>query len=310
MPRKRNPDRDRAREIWEASNRKKKLKDIAEMLQIPEVRVRKWRSEDKWESERSDSEIKVEKERKGTERERRQRERRIEKKMVETVQQNEALSEQERLFCLYYIKSFNGTRSYQKAFGCSYDSARANGHRLLTYARVRDEIMHLKQMRQLDLMADQDDLVMMHMRIAFANITDFVEFGERQEPILNDGTPAYTLDQDTLEMVAVTKTVHDTRIRGSDEIDGQLVREIKPGKYGLSLKLEDRQKSLAFLERFFLANPLDMHRIEYDQARLELDRGGDNETLEEAWTILGGVQHGFDEQTTGVPESGESSMEL
>lgn len=51
MARARNPNRDKAREIWIASNGTKKLKDIAEELGCSDSQIRKWKSQDDWESE-------------------------------------------------------------------------------------------------------------------------------------------------------------------------------------------------------------------------------------------------------------------
>ncbi|MBO0438957.1 phage terminase small subunit [Candidatus Enterococcus ikei] len=51
MARARNPNRDKAREIWIASNGTKKLKDIAEELGCSDSQIRKWKSQDNWESE-------------------------------------------------------------------------------------------------------------------------------------------------------------------------------------------------------------------------------------------------------------------
>lgn len=48
MPRERDPARDKAREIWEASGKKLKLCDIAEQFKVPETTVRAWKSKDKW----------------------------------------------------------------------------------------------------------------------------------------------------------------------------------------------------------------------------------------------------------------------
>lgn len=50
MGRARNPKRDKAFELWAESDGKRKLADIAAELEIPESRVRKWKSEDKWEN--------------------------------------------------------------------------------------------------------------------------------------------------------------------------------------------------------------------------------------------------------------------
>jgi phage terminase small subunit len=50
MPRARSAKRDEARDIWLQSGKTIKLKDIAAQLEVPENRVRKWKSEDKWEN--------------------------------------------------------------------------------------------------------------------------------------------------------------------------------------------------------------------------------------------------------------------
>lgn len=58
MARKRNPKRDEAYQIYADSGGQVKLADIAAQLNIPDVRIRKWKSVDKWEEkirERSNS---------------------------------------------------------------------------------------------------------------------------------------------------------------------------------------------------------------------------------------------------------------
>ena len=54
MGRARNPKRDEAYKIWVDSDCKCKLKDIAAALDIPENRVRKWKSEDNWEKKKKE----------------------------------------------------------------------------------------------------------------------------------------------------------------------------------------------------------------------------------------------------------------
>lgn len=49
MPRARDPNRDKAHEIWKASKGKKLLKDIAAELGVSDGQIRKWKSQDKWE---------------------------------------------------------------------------------------------------------------------------------------------------------------------------------------------------------------------------------------------------------------------
>lgn len=52
MPRARSPNRDKAKELWLESGKTRLLKDIAAELGVPENRIRKWKSEDKWDAEK------------------------------------------------------------------------------------------------------------------------------------------------------------------------------------------------------------------------------------------------------------------
>lgn len=54
MARQRNPNRDKAKQMWLKAEGSIKLKDIAAELGVAENAVRKWKSEDKWEKERSE----------------------------------------------------------------------------------------------------------------------------------------------------------------------------------------------------------------------------------------------------------------
>ena len=48
MARPRSPNRDKAFQLWTDSDKKRKLKDIAEELGVSEEQVRKWKNQDKW----------------------------------------------------------------------------------------------------------------------------------------------------------------------------------------------------------------------------------------------------------------------
>ena len=48
MARPRSPSRDKAKQLWLESGKKRLLKDIAEELQVSEEQVRKWKNQDKW----------------------------------------------------------------------------------------------------------------------------------------------------------------------------------------------------------------------------------------------------------------------
>ena len=97
-----------------------KLVEIASQLNLPEGTVRRWKCTHKWENERSEkkserSEKKKSKKKKAAESE------------VEQVIENPDLTDKQRLFCIYYIRSFNATKAYQKAYEVDYLTAAANG---------------------------------------------------------------------------------------------------------------------------------------------------------------------------------------
>lgn len=263
MPRKRSPERDRARELWNA-DRARPLTSIAEELGVPEARVRKWKCEDKWERGEKGTFRNAKKERTET--------RKLDRKLVAMVEENAELNDKQRAFCLHYVKSYNATRAYQKVYGCSYDTAMTEGCKAIRNPKIAEEIKRLKEARNLAMMADADDVVLLHMRIAFADITDFVEFGRVEIPVMSMYGPVQVTDPVTGEKKTLMQEVNDVRFRDSAEVDGRLLAKVKQGNGGASVELADRQKSLAFLERYFEMNPMDRHKKAFDLARLEMER--------------------------------------
>lgn len=55
MPRKRSPKRDLAHRLWLDSGKTKKLKDIAAELGVSESQIRKWKNQDEWNGNVTDS---------------------------------------------------------------------------------------------------------------------------------------------------------------------------------------------------------------------------------------------------------------
>lgn len=86
---------------------------------------------------------------------------------AKTKKEDSELTEKQMLFCIYYAKSFNATKSYQKAYGCKYESAVVNGSRMLTNDKVRKTIEELKASNIQASMLKIDDIVNGFMEIAF-----------------------------------------------------------------------------------------------------------------------------------------------
>ena len=165
---------------------------------------------------------------------------------VEQVTENTELTDKQRLFCVLYVKCFNATKAYQKAYKCDYATAAANGARLLGNARIKNEILRLKQNRLNREMLDESDIFQKYMDIAFADITDYVEFGRETVPVMGAFGPVEVKD-DNGKKTKLMQEVNVVRFRESETVDGTLIAEVKQGKDGASIKLPDKMKALDWL---------------------------------------------------------------
>lgn len=274
MPRARNPNRDKAFEIYKSHNGKIDLVDIADQLQISPGTVRGWKSKDKWEQKLNGTF------RKNMERSKKQKA--IAKEVEKTVENAEGLTDKQRLFCCHYIRCFNATKAYQKAYGVSYDVAAAAGSRLLKKEKIQETIRKLKQNRMNREMLSEEDIFQKYMDIAFADITDFVSFGRETVPVMGALGPAQVKNEETGDKETLTKEINTVRFKDSGIVDGTLITEIKQGKDGASIKLMDKMKALNWLaEHMDMANDERRARIEQMKAKTEQIRGADQNPLED-----------------------------
>lgn len=99
------------------------------------------------------------------------------KKVVKEVfVETDDLTDKQRLFCIYYIKSFNATMAAIKG-GYARNSAHVDGSRLLRNVKVAVEVRRLKGEMHQEVFITAMDVLNKYIQIAFADITDFVEFG-------------------------------------------------------------------------------------------------------------------------------------
>lgn len=267
MPRARNPNREKAFEIYKNHNGDIDLVEIANQLSLSSGTVRGWKSKDQWEQKLNGTF------RKNTERSKKQNiaKREAVAKDVEQVLNNTDLTDKQRLFCLYYVRCFNATKAYRKAYGCSYETAMTNGSSLLRNTKIRDEIYHLKQNRLNREMLEVDDIVGKYMDIAFSDITDYVTFGQETVPVMGPFGPIKVKNEETGKEEVMTKEVNAARFRESTDVDGTLISEVKQGKDGASIKLLDKMKALDFLTKYFEMHPESKYRREFEQKKLEIE---------------------------------------
>ena len=262
-----------------------KLVDISRQLDVPEGTVRRWKSIYKWESERSD---------KKSERSERKRAKKTRKENpiaeeVRMVMENPELTEKQRLFCLYFVKSFNATKAYKKAYGCDYQTANAHSYELLSNVVIKDEIARLKQAKLNQNFLDEHDIFQKYMDIAFADITDYVSFGREKVPVMGAFGPVMVKDEETGENVGLMKEVNTVRFRESSDIDGTIVTEVKQGKDGASIKLADRMKALDWLSKH-MDMATDEQRARIAHVKAQTDKlTGNNQEIEDMDEIEGDI---------------------
>lgn len=264
MPRARNPNRDMAFEIYKSHNGKIDLVDIADQLQTSPGTVRGWKSKDKWEQKLNGTF------RKNMERSKKQKA--IVKEVEKTVENAEGLTDKQRLFCCNYIRCFNATKAYQKAYGVSYDVAAAAGSRLLKKEKIQETIRKLKQNRMNREMLSEEDIFQKYMDIAFADITDFVSFGRETVPVMGAFGPVQVKNEETGDKETLTKEINTVRFKDSGIVDGTLITEVKQGKDGASIKLMDKMKALNWLsDHMDLATEKQKAEIAVLKAKMQQD---------------------------------------
>lgn len=229
MARSPNEKAEKARKLYKDGM---KLVEIADQLKVPPGTVRRWKSTYHWDgehqSERSEKKSERSESKKSVTKE-------VVADEVKQVIQNTDLTDKQQLFCIHYIRCFNATKAYQKAYGCDYATALVNGSRMLGNARIKDEILRLKQDRLNREFLSESDIFQKYMDIAFADVTDFMEFGNEDVDVILDTGERKTI------------TVSHVNIKNDADVDGTIISEVSKGKDGIKVKLADRMKALQWL---------------------------------------------------------------
>lgn len=276
MARQRSPARDEAKKLFLDSKGTMRLVDIAAKLNLKDSQIRKWKSQDNWDGElgnktkgalpNTNSNVTNQKvTKKNTRKEP------IAEEVIEVLGNTE-LTDKQRLFCVIYAKRMNATKAYQQAYNCSYETAMVAGPRLLGNVRIKEQVESLTQL-QFNKEALKRSVIQKYIDIAFADITDYVQFGQDYYIVKDkNGNPA--LDD---EGNIVTKPYNYVRLGESNQVDGTLISEIAEGKDGVKIKLADKMKALDFLTKHcnLLSDEerikLDIQSKKLQNAKLQLD---------------------------------------
>ena len=259
MPKAKDARADKAFEMYKQGL---KLIDIANQLGVAEGTVRSWKNRYKWNGETNAT---LQKNKRNVAKENKQT-KKVKKESVadevEAVIQHADLTDKQQLFCIYYIRCFNATKAYQKAYDVDYATAVVNGPRLLGNARIKDEIFRLKQERLNREFLSESDIFQKYMDIAFADVTDFVEFGNEDVDVILDTGERKTI------------TVSHVNIKNDADVDGTIISEVSKGKDGVKVKLADRMKALQWLsDHMDLATEKQKAEIALLKAKVQTDDG-------------------------------------
>lgn len=139
------------------------------------------------------------------------------------------LTESAQRFCEVYVKSKNIKTA---CFAAGYKNVSAAGYGFRKNPKCQRYIQWLKVRIMKNCMVEAEDILEHYIRIAFADMTDFVEI-----------YPNYI------------------RLKPASQIDGQLIKSIKSGKDGISIELHDKLKALDFLAKYCADMPKDYKQI-------------------------------------------------
>lgn len=308
MPRARDPNRDKAFQIWKEHRGEIKLKDIAAQLGLSDSQIRKWKSQDQWDAHSKGNVTKQKKKTNSNVTKQKRPEKEQSRFYDEPVIENENLTEKQRLFCIYYVKSFNATQSAIKA-GYSPESAHVEGSRQLRNDKVANEIRRIKAEMRKGIFIDAMDVLDKWIKIAFADITDYLTFGSN-EYVSRDEDGEIRYDENDQP---IYYNLSHVTLNESDTVDGSLITEVKQGKDGISLKLADKMRALEMLTKYFDILPdTEKRRLQEEKLKMELssmrgDTEGDahqqaNSYLE---ALNASVDDVFDEDE-GEPDGNEA----
>ena len=253
MPKVKDARADKAFEMYKQGL---KLVEIANQLGVAEGTVRSWKNRYKWAGDNATLQRSKRNVAKNSKTLIKNKESPVAYE-VESVMKNTELTDKQQLFCIYYIRCFNATKAYQKAYGCNYTTAMSEGSKHLRNPKIKEEIFRLKQERLNREFLSEADIFQKYMDIAFVDITDYVEFGNGS---FND--------PETGEEVSYSFV----NLKDSKTVDGTIVSEVSKGREGAKIKLADRMKALQWLtDHMDLATDKQKAEIALLRAKVQTD---------------------------------------
>lgn len=211
-----------------------KYKDIADKYEVTINTVKSWKQRYSWTKESAEKKTSV-----CTQNEKSMHTKKeVQKKEETSPEENDfeyvdddGLTDKQRLFCYYYMQSFNPYRASIKA-GYSVGFARTHVYKMLANDSIKNFLNELKQEQKEEFLISQERLLNRHSQIAFSDMNDFIN---------PDGTLKENIDGTLIKKITVksASSGDDTGYKTNNTV---------------SIELEDRKESLKFLTEYLGLN--------------------------------------------------------
>lgn len=253
-----------------------KYKDIAEKYEVSINTVKSWKTRYKWNKKSVHTKEKKVCTQNNSKNNKKSKKKGHIAEEVKEVLENTELTEKQRLFCIYYIEDFNATKAYKKAYGCSYYTAKVEGCKSLTKPNIKKEIDRLTEKclneQEVSSKLLNKRLFEMYMKIAFADIGDYLKFGQEEQKVWSmneEGSFKPVIDPETGEQKV--RKYNFVNLNESEEVDTTIISEVSEGKDGVKIKLHDKMKALEWLDKHYgQLDKLTSEKLEIEKQKLEL----------------------------------------
>lgn len=238
-----------------------KYKDIAEKYGVSLNTVKSWKSRNGWQRHATKKKGAHKKQKKVHTKKSKVAQARS-PDVIDELVENDELKDRQKAFCLYYLQRYNATWAYQKAYGADYETARRNGHRLLTNADIKKQLAELKKQQSAELYATANDIMLEYLKQAHSDVTDVLEFKTVKRLSWNkipddtgpyeDANGHYRLDPKIDPETGKQAFWYENLVllKDSKEIDTSNIKSIRIDKGEAVVEMYDKQKAMKeLLER-------------------------------------------------------------
>jgi phage terminase small subunit len=228
------------------------------------------------------------------------------------IPDDEGLTPKQRIFVAEYLRDFNATRAAIAA-GYSKKTAHTIGWENLRKPEIQSAIRKYNESMMEEIGINAQRVLMEYMKIAFSDITDFIDFGQEELVIKNKKGEVQKDETGS----PITVMVNRLSLKESSEVDGTLISEVKEGRDGVSIKLHDKTKALDILTKYIDLLPdkhkrmIEEEKLKLDKERLEFDKvkaageGDLDEELIDDW--VSGVMG--DDETDGEHDQADAGIQ-